>query len=423
MTSLRKRHQQAPQSGPFPSSSSSSLTSSRRVPLKRRNYGEMAFYVAIFLSSPLFLLIVVWRSQHHHQDTRHLGTPLNKPDAVVVVDPQDVPYFKQQQQQQAKLLRTSREEDAHHQDAPISGIQDHIVTRVRLNNTTNEDIPTISVVVWPYIDYGAGTAELRHFGENGIEESLYLQMEMDVLNVTPDNHNHIVWIGDFGFHTFSASKWCSVFHEKILEVRKRRHELNLSLAWPIFIVDWSDQTKAPSCPQIEETMGREWVNYYIRNVITSRRWNDTTQWVDVGYKRDLSSFQQEQYYHHVPLFVRTDTVQALDTVLREKYNMNLASPIERLADRNVDVSHFWPCDEIGVKETRHAKLRHQVSSVIAELGNSSSLHVFVGLAGSALQAGRRNVKEEYIEAMLHSKIVVVSQRDDWEDHYRLFEAL
>ena len=47
----------------------------------------------------------------------------------------------------------------------------------------------------------------------------------------------------------------------------------------------------------------------------------------------------------------------------------------------------------------------------------------MGLAGNALQAGRRSVHSDYIQAMLNSKIVVVTQRDDWEDHYRLFEAL
>ena len=75
----------------------------------------------------------------------------------------------------------------------------------------------------------------------------------------------------------------------------------------------------------------------------------------------------------------------------------------------------------------HAKLRQKVSGIIHDLGENTStfrpIHTFVGLAGNALQAGRRNVHSDYIQAMLHSKIIVVTQRDDWEDHYRLFEAL
>ena len=48
-------------------------------------------------------------------------------------------------------------------------------------------------------------------------------------------------------------------------------------------------------------------------------------------------------YHHVPLFVRTDTVEALATVLQETYEMKLSDSIETM-DRPVDVSHFWPLD-------------------------------------------------------------------------------
>jgi glycosyltransferase involved in cell wall biosynthesis len=67
--------------------------------------------------------------------------------------------------------------------------------------------------------------------------------------------------------------------------------------------------------------------------------------------------------------------------------------------------------------------RTQVSIIVAELAKQENLNAFVGLAGSAVKTGRRGVKSEYIEAMLNAKILVVTQRDDWEDHYRLFEAM
>ena len=47
----------------------------------------------------------------------------------------------------------------------------------------------------------------------------------------------------------------------------------------------------------------------------------------------------------------------------------------------------------------------------------------MGLAGDAAREGRQGVSEAYIEALLATKIMVVTQRDLWEDHYRLFEAL
>ena len=40
-----------------------------------------------------------------------------------------------------------------------------------------------------------------------------------------------------------------------------------------------------------------------------------------------------------------------------------------------------------------------------------------------ITVGRRGVNADYIDGMLQTKILVVTQRDYWEDHYRLFEAL
>ena len=75
---------------------------------------------------------------------------------------------------------------------------------------------------------------------------------------------------------------------------------------------------------------------------------------------------------------------------------------------------------VGTVESR---LRFLVSETILDMGKSESLNVFVGLAGDVARVGRREVKSEYIDALLRSKINALSQRDSWEDHYRLFEAL
>ena len=47
----------------------------------------------------------------------------------------------------------------------------------------------------------------------------------------------------------------------------------------------------------------------------------------------------------------------------------------------------------------------------------------VGIRGGVAKAGRRGVHTAYMETLLTTKIMVVTQRDTWEDHYRLFEAL
>jgi hypothetical protein len=201
-----------------------------------------------------------------------------------------------------------------------------------------------SVLVWPYSDYGAGTAELKHFAENGISESPFLKMTNATFpSNIHNNNNNTVWIGDFGF-AFPPNHWCQAFSEVIQQEQEKRRKqqraggADTSIIWPIHIVDWSDQTNMPQCLQIEETMGREHVQYYIRDVVTGRRWNETIQWVDIGNLTPLPP-----NYHHVPLFVRTDTVEALDAVLQQEYQMQLSDSIETLG-RPVDVSHFWPLD-------------------------------------------------------------------------------
>jgi hypothetical protein len=75
---------------------------------------------------------------------------------------------------------------------------------------------------------------------------------------------------------------------------------------------------------------------------------------------------------------------------------------------------------VGTVESR---LRHLVSETVVDMAKSDGINVFVDVAGEAARNGRRKVKSEYIDTLLKSKIVVVTQRDSWEDHYRLFEAL
>mmetsp|Transcript_196 Transcript_196/g.400 ORF Transcript_196/g.400 Transcript_196/m.400 type:complete len:132 (+) Transcript_196:195-590(+) len=43
--------------------------------------------------------------------------------------------------------------------------------------------------------------------------------------------------------------------------------------------------------------------------------------------------------------------------------------------------------------------------------------------GRRSRPGRNSVQKEYVDTLTSTKIVVTSQRDRWEDHYRLMEAL
>jgi len=218
------------------------------------------------------------------------------------------------------------------------------------------------------------------------------------------------------------------------------------LSWPIYIVDWTDGPTPQKCPEIEQEVGPEFVKYTHRSIVTGRRFSEIDDWVHFG--RIIPAIVGNRTYRHTPLIVRTDTVENLYNVLKERGIKTLNYPIETL-ERPVDVTHLWPLDLKGVGDVE-SRLRTKVSQIVDSMGKEhSDLNVYVGLAGKAAREGRRGTNSAYIEALLQTKILIVTQRDGWvsylffgssnvckaqpsnyffiskiqEDHYRLFEAL
>jgi hypothetical protein len=286
---------------------------------------------------------------------------------------------------------------------------------VTLTNATDDptDLPIIPVVLWPYLEFGMKTAESQHIEENGVNESRFLELAKDMTNFDPN----VVWVGDTGY-AYGWNPWCGEYLKRIQMARTKRKELGLPLSWPIYIVDFTDGVTRQRCKNIERVIGKEYVNYSQRSLARKRHWDFDKKWVDVGFRIPLE--HENALYQHSPLVVRTDTIEALQEVLTQR-NSNLTAPLEKF-ERPVDVVHFWPVNWNGVSNVSSI-LRTQVSRVVTDLAEQENLNAFVGLKGSAVKTGRRGVKLEYIEALLDSKIVVVTQRDDWEDHYRLFEAV
>lgn len=290
-----------------------------------------------------------------------------------------------------------------------TSIEDHSITLISNGNTNSVDIGPIPVVVWPFAEYGPKTAVSRHLEENGIKESSHLEWSTDMSNFDPN----VVWVGDLG------SRSCKMFHKRVMKAKEKRAELGLALQWPIFIIDWTDFGKSIRCNDIEKEMGKDFVKYSQRSIVKGRKWVKDESWVKFGEVVLKESVQANR--RHMPYFVRTDTVEMLDYVLKEQYKMALSSPIETL-ERPIDVAHYWPLNMKGVRNIK-CNLRKKVSKVVFETGKEANLTTFVQLAGKAVKKGRKNVKSAYVEAMLEAKIIIATQRDAWEDHYRLMEAL
>ena len=93
------------------------------------------------------------------------------------------------------------------------------------------------------------------------------------------------------------------------------------------------------------------------------------------------------------------------------------------------MAHFWPRtgqDDWKVTRGQGSQLRNAVSEALHQAfvqSNNKQWNVFVGLTGQAKDAGRNQAQPAYLTKLLDSRIVVVAQKDGWEDHYRLMEAL
>lgn len=318
--------------------------------------------------------------------------------------------------------------------SPPVNVSHHTVQQIPIHiakgNRTN--LPIIPVVVWPLWEFGVGTAEALHMEKNGIDESPFLTLSDDVFNFHPD----VVWVGDTGY-AYGWVVWCDKFYEHVKRAQTKRRELGLPTSWPIYVVDWTDYPSQQRCRQIEAAVGPDFVKYSQRSITSGRFWNPRKNWVDEGTVINMGQAEVDPTkrrrrsatppYKHTPLVVRTDTVENLRDALKRR-KLNMRDDIETIK-RPVDVTHLWPVNagerDAGVGEI-HSNLRTLISQRLLEWGASNSTtgwKVYVGLAGNAVRIGRRGVSSAYIEALLRTKIIVVTQRDRWEDHYRLFEAL
>ena len=280
----------------------------------------------------------------------------------------------------------------------------------------------VKVVSWPQWEVGASTAEAMHIDLNGIRESRFLESSKDFL----DFDDSVVWLGDPGYG-FGWSLWCGKFLELVVAAQANRARLrrtlglDLPLSWPIYIVDWSDKTTRARCVSVEQAVGRDFVFYSKRSVVAKRSWNNATNWVSEG---SLMNMTDPRFggatYRHIPLTVRTDIVQTMELVLREQHNLTLRDPIERQIHRTIDVAHLWPLRRTGGLGGVDSQLRHVVSVFLTNLSTSAgpNLNIFVGTSGLTQHQGRQDVASDYVETLLESKIMVVTQRDKWEGKKR-----
>ncbi len=270
---------------------------------------------------------------------------------------------------------------------------------------THDPQQAIPIFLYPFLNHTI-EHELKHFLYDGIQQS-------SRLTLTNDHVSAPVWIVDVRRAGFSSKNFCNRF------VQLARS--NLGQKRIVIFVYWDDEPIEHfwDCYRATRVLDSTTVFRYKRSIVNGRQWNETLQFIDAGSIITFGNWRDHSGgpVRHIGYGVRSDTVDGLESILKG------ASIWE--VERPVDVSHFWPLPGKGDKEVhrgRASQLRDAVSRVIHDK-LSQAHEVFVGVNGQAHEEGRNTAQSAYLQKMLQSKIVVVSQKDNWEDHYRLMEAL
>lgn len=166
--------------------------------------------------------------------------------------------------------------------------------------------------------------------------------------------------------------------------------------------------------QLGHLLGPNRVRRVVQQVVTGRHWNQTRTFVDLGHPwRPEDCLGQATL--HIPYMVRSDVIEAMEKR-------------DHTQERTIDVAHFWShCNATlaarGVKRRSPMSclLRNAVTDVLTQM--NATYNVLANAVSPMDRQGRQSVHLDYVDSLLCSKIVVVAQRDMWEDHYRLFEAL
>ena len=164
-----------------------------------------------------------------------------------------------------------------------------------------------------------------------------------------------------------------------------------------------------------------------RNIVQNRYYDRARMEIHVG---ELSPNQWDdtpQEYNrpvlHSPFPLRESFVMGIHNITRGK------PVVSKDSERDIDACHFWKSGDYS----HYGFYRRDIAKVVKTLHGStlydkagSTMKSRVGIVYNegekeGMLAGQ--VQFDYIEEILQCKIVVITQRDEWEDHYRLMESL
>lgn len=192
--------------------------------------------------------------------------------------------------------------------------------------------------------------------------------------------------------------------------------LNATDSSYLVYVDWSASTRVISCPSVDGSFSVERIRHAKRSIVQDRYWNHSDAWVHPGTL--IPNKKKHERLLQAPLVLSDGFVHAIRDGTDERELPN--------TQRHRDVTLFATDGD----NSHYSFLQRQVGAAVVGL-NGTSIHgqsirwmVKSYSDPTALLAEERDrLQNEYIHNLLSTKIVVVAQKDEWEDHSVLLEAL
>jgi len=245
----------------------------------------------------------------------------------------------------------------------------------------------------------------------------------------------IVWVADIRRTlyqtTYTIPKQLLDAAEK---TRRWQRENVINSTLKVVLMDYRDKAFPMRCSRgardLVRLLGVNNVVSVVQQVMQGRSWNETAQFPILGSiwnnRKDVVCFGRATL--RIPYTVRSDYAEAIQEMYQQHLqptsrNVSSRTPVDTV--RAVDVAHLWTSQE----GAPNARLRNAVSDLVLSLngttlvGSKSPLRVVGSAVSGGSTDGRTKVSNNYAATLLTTKIVIVAQRDSWEDHYRLFEAI
>ena len=189
----------------------------------------------------------------------------------------------------------------------------------------------------------------------------------------------------------------------------------------IVFIDYRDRMpKMKFCTKIMEKialfMGQGNMRYVLQQIVRNRYWDEHKLFPQQG---KLRSLERETCFGGpivtIPYTVRTEYIVP---------DIDFST-----SHRPVHVAHFWNYST----DCGHCELRNHVTRLVESLSGSSldidirgkteTIFALGALVSETGSKGRTTLNQRYLNSLKEARIVVVAQRDSWEDHYRFFEAI